>query len=97
MVTNANIRNDLVTALKRSVEENTNMVARCFSPRHGIRVIYDGKTNDLAICFQCLRVLDYQNDHEEKPEEFLIRDSTRSTESLFNRVLMKQKIPLAGR
>lgn len=97
MVTNTGVRSDLVTALRKNVEENKNMVARCFHPRHGIRVIYEGKTNDLVICFQCLAVLVYQNDNEEKPEEVLIRDSAQSTESLFNRVLMKEKIPLAGR
>jgi hypothetical protein len=97
MIKDAEARNDLVTALKKSVEENNNMVARCFNPRHGIRVIYDGKTNDLVICFQCLQVLVYQCDDDEKPEDFLIRDSSQSAQSLFNRVLMKQKIPLAGR
>jgi hypothetical protein len=97
MVTNAEVRYDLVAALKKSVEENKNIGSSCFNPRHGIRVIYDGKTNDLVICFQCLAVLVYQSDDDEKPKEFLIRDSAQSAQSLFNRVLMKQKIPLAGR
>jgi hypothetical protein len=83
--------------LKKSVAESKGAAADCFNPRHGIRVIYDGKTNDLVICFQCFQVLVYQNGKEEKPPDFLIGDSAQSAESLFNRVLMKQKIPLAGR
>jgi len=55
MVTNAKVRNELVTALKKSVEESKGGVANCFNPRHGIRVILDGKTNDFVICFRCLR------------------------------------------
>jgi len=97
VITNAEIRNDLVTALNKSVKESRGLAAGCFNPRHGIRVIYDGKTNDLVICFECLQVLVYQNENERKPQGFLISDSAKNAESLFNRVLMKQKIPLAGR
>lgn len=28
-------------------------VASCFSPRHGIRVTYQGKVHDLVICYEC--------------------------------------------
>jgi hypothetical protein len=97
VVKDAETRNDLVTALKKGVEENKGMAANCFNPRHGIRVSRDGNTNDLVICFECLQVLVYQNDKGEKPAGFLISDSTQSAESLFNRALMKQKIPLADR
>ncbi|ELP33777.1 hypothetical protein RBSWK_02323 [Rhodopirellula baltica SWK14] len=27
----------------------------CFNPRHGLRAIYDGKTYDVVICFECLQ------------------------------------------
>jgi hypothetical protein len=95
MVTNAEVRSELVTALKKSVEESKGAVANCFNPRHGIRVIFDEKTNDFVICFQCLQVATYENNRA--TAGFLISDSTQATESLFNRVLMKRKIPLAGR
>jgi hypothetical protein len=91
-------QNELVTALKKCVVESKRLVAGCFNPRHGIRVIQDGKTYDLVICFECLQVLVYLNENNLKPDNnFLIRDSSQSAESLLNRVLMKQKIPLAGR
>src|SRR5262245_32810968 len=38
MVTNTEARNDLVTALKKSVQESKGLSAHCFNPRHGIRV-----------------------------------------------------------
>ncbi|TDU67221.1 hypothetical protein EI77_03423 [Prosthecobacter fusiformis] len=34
-------------------------VAGCFSPRHGIRVMKDGKTHDLVICYECSRAYLY--------------------------------------
>ena len=92
LVTNAEIRNDLVTALKKSVEESKGLSAYCFNPRHGISVTHDGKTNDFVICFECLQVITLEND--KKIGDFLI---TETPEPLFNRVLMKRNIPLAGR
>jgi hypothetical protein len=94
-VSDAETRSNLVAALKKSAQESKGFIANCFNPRHGIRVIRDGKTNDLVICFECLNVKTFENDKQS--EGFPISDSAQSAESLFNRVLMKQKIPLAGR
>ncbi len=94
-VKDAEVRNELVTALKKSAQESKGFIANCFNPRHGVRVSRDGKTNDFVICFECLHVEAFENGKNDTG--FPISDSAQSTESLFNRVLMKQKIPLAGR
>jgi|KBSMisStandDraft_5_1062788.scaffolds.fasta_scaffold204423_2 hypothetical protein len=93
-VKDAESQNELVTALKKCVEENKGMAKSCFNPRHGIRVTRDGKTNDLAICFECARVLAFERGKDEKPDLFFV---TGSAQPLFNRTLMKRNIPLAGR
>ena len=92
IVTNADVRNGLVTALKKSVEESRGQSAYCFNPRHGISVTHDGKTNDLVICFECLQVLAFQDD--EKIGSFLI---TETPEPLFNSVLMKRQFSSVGK
>ena len=35
----------------------------CFNPRHGLRATLDGKTVDLLICFGCMQVETYINNH----------------------------------
>jgi hypothetical protein len=81
--------------LKKSAQESKGFIANCFNLRHGICLTRDGKTNDLVICFECLYVKSFENDKQ--GEGIPTSDSAQSAESLFNRALMKQKIPLAGR
>jgi hypothetical protein len=38
--------------------------AKCFLPRHGIRVTADGKTIDLVICFECSWIYIYYGDKD---------------------------------
>lgn len=45
---------ELITALKNGV--STSNVARCFWPRHAIRVMKNGRTTDYVICFECLKL-----------------------------------------
>lgn len=96
VVNDAETRDHLVRALKKSVEERKGKgVPKCFNPRHGIRVTRDGKTNDLVICFECLQVKTFEND--KRGQDFLIGESAEFAESLFNRVLTKRRIPFAGK
>jgi hypothetical protein len=48
----AEARKAVVKQLLDSVAEGKEG-ARCFIPRHAIRVTHDGKTFDLVICFEC--------------------------------------------
>jgi hypothetical protein len=94
-VKNADTRKELVTSLEKAAKESNGFGANCFNPRHVIQVMYKGKSYALAICFECKRVVIYEN--EKQSATVLITDSAQNAESLFNRVLMKQKIPLAGK
>jgi hypothetical protein len=87
-VKDAETRKKLVAALQKGVAENDGTVARCFNPRHGIRVTRDGKTADFVICFECYQVKAFAGD---KPHQFLV---TRSPQPAFDQVLMDAKVPL---
>jgi hypothetical protein len=89
LIKDAKVRKDLVAAFKKGVEENDGIVADCFIPRHGIRIKHEGKTVDLVICFQCLKVYLYVDGKREKG--FLV---TRSPQPLFNQVLKSAGVPL---
>jgi hypothetical protein len=87
-VKDAETRNKLLAALEKGVAENKGEVARCFNPRHGIRVTHDGKTADLVICFECLQVKAFAGD---RGHDFLV---TRSPQPTFDAVLKEAKVPL---
>lgn len=88
-VDKADVRKGLIAALKKAAAENDGIAAGCFNPRHGIRVVHDGKTFDLVICFECLSVIVYIDDA--RKEAFLI---TNSAQALFNKVLADAKVKL---
>ncbi|HKB04371.1 MAG TPA: hypothetical protein VKD90_19260 [Gemmataceae bacterium] len=87
-VKDADTRKNLVAALQKGVAESDGTVARCFNPRHGIRVTHDGKTTDLVICFECLQVKAFAGDRR---HDFLV---TRSPQPAFDAVLKEAKVPL---
>ncbi len=80
----------LVEALEAGVAENNDgIAAACFNPRHGIRVVLDGKTYDFVICFECYQVAWHVG--EEKSGSFL---TTASPQAKFDAVLKEAKVKL---
>lgn len=88
-VDKADVRKKLVAALKKAAAENDGVAAGCFNPRHGIRVVHEGKTIDVVICFECYSASVYADDG--RKEGFLITESAQAT---FNKVLTDAKIKL---
>ena len=80
----------LTAVVVKSVGEGE-LGARCFIPRHGVRVTHDGKTYDLVICFECRWVYVY-TDKNEKPQ--IVTTSTSAQELLYQ-ILTDAKVPLA--
>jgi len=73
-ISDANTRKRLISALRRGMRENSDTIAACFHPRHGIRAVRKGKEADLVICFECLQIQlfgDVQG-------EFLVSDSPQA-------------------
>ena len=81
-------RDKLLRAFSRGVSENEAEKAGCFDPRHGIRVVYAGKTYDFVVCFQCLQARWYVD--AQKQETMLLSDSPRD---VFNEVAKNHKLP----
>ena len=80
----------LVTALQAGVAENSDgIVAVCFHPRHGIRVVIDGKTHDFVICFECYQISWFID--SERQKGFL---TTGTPQAKFDAVLKEAKVPL---
>jgi hypothetical protein len=52
----------VITTLDEAGRHWTKAVAGCFSPRHGIRVVSDGVTFDLVICYECMSADIYRSD-----------------------------------
>jgi hypothetical protein len=80
---------NLLKAFSSGVRENDGMVANCFEPRHGIRIISETSTNDFVICFKCLsvEVYGFNSSHG-----FLTSSTPDAT---FNSLLDKYKIKKA--
>jgi hypothetical protein len=51
------VRDELLSALVKSIAELGRAGFKCFDPRHAIRATHDGKSVDLVICFECGWVL----------------------------------------
>jgi hypothetical protein len=88
-VEKAETQKKLIDALKRGVAESDGTVAACFNPRHGIRVVRDGKTFDFVICFECLSAVVFIDD--KRTDSFLLTSSPAAT---FNHVLKDAKVKL---
>jgi hypothetical protein len=81
-------RRDLLAALRNGLNEGK-QTAKCFWPRHGIRIVSHGKTTDYLICFECSHVYIYSDvDVAVKPIE-------RSHQAVFDELLKDASIPLA--
>lgn len=80
----------LVKAFRAGVNERDLMPASCFWPRHAIRVVHDGVTYDIVICFECSQYEWYTDDKRQGVE--LIGDSPQPT---FNRILEDAGVTLA--
>ncbi len=81
---------EVVEAFEKGVREYKGGPARCFNPRHGIRVGFAGKTAEFVICFECFQVRTYIAGTRERT--FLI---SRSPADLFNKLLQSGGVPLA--
>jgi hypothetical protein len=82
-------RKELVDALVAGIQEKATP-ARCFIPRHGLRVTSDRKTIEMVICFECAQVKVFDG-------AAMVWSSTvgKSPEPAFDKVLKDAGIPKA--
>jgi hypothetical protein len=91
-VEDAGIRQKIVAALEKGVQENQGVAAECFNPRHGIRATRGDQTTDFVICFECLQVEVYVGD--KRTNSFLV---SRSPQPLFDKILRDAGVPLPAK
>jgi hypothetical protein len=51
----------LAQLISRGLAESDGSAALCFNPRHGLRVVRDGQTLDLVICYECRQIYVYDS------------------------------------
>jgi hypothetical protein len=85
------MRKRLLGAFDASVRAE-NESAKCFDPRHAIRVQHSGKTFYLVICFHCNNVYIYSDDDLDH-QDYVSTDISPLT--IFDEVLKAANIPLA--
>lgn len=88
-VKDADTRKTLLAALEKGAKDNDGTEARCFNPRHGIRVKAGDKTIDLVICFECYQTVVFTGD--EHTGKFL---TMRSPQPALDKVLTDARVPL---
>jgi len=86
-VEKADARKALTAAFEKGVTEYTDLGAKCFDPRHGIRATHDGKTADFLICFACAHTYVYV---DKTPERKIL--VSRSPAAVFNKILKDAKV-----
>jgi hypothetical protein len=85
-------RNEIVAALTKGHEQGKSLAQpKCFEPRHGIRVIENGKTIDFVICFHCVNMLVLKGNED---QHLTIPISTHP-KPLLDKYLTDHQIPLA--
>jgi len=88
-VVSSKVKSELMANFYNAMAAEGAFYAACFSPRHGIHAVRDGKPADLVICFECMQFVVYPN---KQPSYALI---SRSAQPVFDRVLSNAAIPLA--
>ena len=79
----------LLRAFAQGIRESDGLVAACFNPRHGLRLVTGSSTNDFTICFECRSVSVYGFNHG---RGFLI---TASPSGTFNELVDKYHLERA--
>jgi hypothetical protein len=84
-------KKELFERLDAAIAEPGKGGAKCFQPRHAIRVDYHGDLVELLICFECGWVYVYVNGEQQHPHE----EVDRAVQPAFDDVLRDAGVPLA--
>jgi hypothetical protein len=89
-IADARQRTRLLDALRDGVARSDGALAKCFWPRHGLRVVGEGgETVDFVICFQCLQLAEWRG------EAASTIATTRGPQPVFDKALTDAGLPLA--
>ena len=76
----------LLNRLGKGVADNPGEAAKCFNPRHGMRLTLADRTVDLVICFECLQIYEYDSTRPDWTTHYTTEEPTAMVNALFRRV-----------
>lgn len=88
-VTDPDKRKEITESLKKGLAKSDGKMAKCFWPRHAIRVVEKGRTIDYVICFECYQLETYKEDAK------TVKPITKEPQQVLNRHLTDAGVPLA--
>jgi hypothetical protein len=88
-IKDADVRKKLVQTFGKGIDDFNGLPAKCFDPRHGIRVRKGDKTYDFLICFHCHLIPIFLGDKQ--IDTWYTRGDPQA---LFDKVLKDAKVPL---
>jgi hypothetical protein len=90
-ITDTEQREQLLAALNEGITQGTREdMAKCFVPRHGLRVVENGITVDYLLCFECSRFEEFLGPIKRRHEPF-----TSKKRPAFDKPLLAAGIPIA--
>lgn len=87
-ITDTKQKNEILNSISNGIAQGQGM-ARCFDPRHGVRVESGTNVVDFLICFECGHLYIFSNKHTN-----WLRATTSSPQTLLNETLKKAKVQL---
>lgn len=73
-------------------EDGRLVLGGCFQPRHGIRVMHEGKPVDILLCFECGYIETHKDGNSNR-----VWTTTDAAQEAFDAVFKKAEIPLSPR
>ena len=86
-------RSRLINALQEGIDNNNGSPAKCFNPRHALRIVDGDSTTDYLICFECYQIQVFKARNELAPTS--VKLTAKEPEKVFNDALRKAKLPLS--
>jgi hypothetical protein len=86
-------RREVIAAIKSAVRDKSAVQAKCFDPRHAIRVVKGNETIELVICFSCHN---YDGYRQGVRVTKLTPSISGSAQPLIDQTLREAGVPLAA-
>jgi hypothetical protein len=88
-ITSAADRSAILAAVKKGIAKSNGREDKCFYPRHGLRLVQNGRHIEFVICFQCEQLDEYTDGQR------VNKPTADAASGLLNEQLTKAHIPIA--
>jgi hypothetical protein len=91
-ITDPALRREVIAAVKRDIRNPYSPQSKCFWPRHVLRIVKGGRTDDVVICLQCHG---YEVHRDGAPRVGPTPNIGESSKPLLNTILTDAGVPIA--